>query len=477
MKIEKLLEEYCTSFLKSINEIGRGRKRAGGLPRSGQRNRLEKSSKNITRSQLSQQNNDKYLIENHHEPIILSVLDDVSDTESDVYSVTKEFIGFAKPDSSGHSLQRRYINERFLSKNDFDALEVYNRSRRNLETVDIGKTGEPFLIPITYILLSDIEDYYSDFKSRTRKYDAPDLRRSSLGKRRYDNKEGGYMYTSNEVKVQVLNALRHLGLVSLGKDIKDISIIDSIQQDFARHFNRLGWKDSVRRLGYTPGVTEKEASKIINQNKGIRRDRDADSVSKTNDLLGVMSSGDADSYYLGMNKQEFDDAVEALAVMISDPEIIYTLGFVIKNWTKCANISEQEMKEIIDLSMDHRYEEAEVMIRSFMARGYQAFMDERIQRHPDDEKIRIKKEIEVDDKGYPTNLNNKELTNYYGVIYRDINFAEFVLPHIIAKKKKQEKEGKRTFNPMSTPPVPEWALRGNTAFDRAFVKSWRQNYK
>ena len=282
------------------------------------------------------------------------------------------------------------------------------------------------------------------------------------------------MYTSNEVKVQVLNALKHLGLVSLGKDIKDITKIKDIQQDFARHFNKLGWKDSVRMLGYTPGVTEKEASKVIKQNQGVRRDRDADSVSKTNDLLGIMASGDLDTYYLGMNKQEFDDAIEALAVMISDPEIVYTLGFVIKNWTKCANISEQEMKEIIDLSMDQRYDEAEVMIRSFMPRGYQEFMDTKVARDPDLEKIRIKKEIEIDEQGYPTNLSGKELTNYYGVIYRDINFAEFVLPSIIAKKKKGSKS---TFNPMSTPPVPEWALRGTTAFDRAFVKSWRQSYK
>ena len=475
MKIEKLLEEYCYSFLKNINEAGRARKRGGGLPTPRQRKaRAEKQLKNVTRSQLAQQNNDKYLIENHHEPIILSVLDDVSDTEREVYSVTKEFIGFAKPNVAGHSLQRRYVNERFLSKNDFEALEIYNKSRRDLESIDIGKSGEPFLVPITYILLSDIEDYYDDFKSRTRKYDAPDLKKSSLSKRRYDSKEGGYMYTSNEVKVQVLNALKHLGLVSLGKDIKDISITSNIQQDFVRHFNRLGWKDSVRKLGFTPGITEKEASKVIKQNQGVRRDRDADSVSKTNDLLGIMASGDLDTYYLGMNKQEFDDAIEALAVMISDPEIVFTLGFVIKNWTKCANISEQEMKEIIDLSMDHRYEEAEVMIRSFMARGYQEFMDTKVKRDSDLEKIRIKKEIEIDEQGYPTNLSDKELSDYYGVIYRDINFAEFVLPSIISKKKKAAKS---TFNPMSTPPVPEWALRGTTAFDRAFVKSWRQSYK
>lgn len=475
MKIEKLLEEYCFSFLKNINEIGRGRKR-GGLPTPGQRrNQAEKFvGKKVTRSQLSQQNNDKYLIQNHHEPIILSFLDDISDDKSDAYIVKKEFIGFAKPNVDGHSLQRRYVNERFLSKNDFEALEIYNKSRRNLESIDIGKSGDPFLVPITYILLSDIEDYYNDYRSRSKRYDAPDLKRSSLSKRRYDSKEGGYMYTSNEVKVQVLNALKHLGLVSLGKDIKDITKIKDIQQDFARHFNKLGWKDSVRRLGYTPGVTEKEASKAIKQNQGVRRDSSAASVSKTNDLLGVMASGDPDAYYLGMNKQEFDDAIEALAVMISDSEIVYTLGFVIKTWSECANISEQEMKEIIDLSMDQRYEEAEVMIRSFMARGYQEFMDTKVKRDSDLEKIRIKKEIEIDEQGYPTNLSDKELTNYYGVIYRDINFAEFVLPSIIAKKKKGPKS---TSNPMSTPPVPEWALRGTTAFDRAFVKSWRQSYK
>lgn len=464
----KLLIEYCASV---IEEMRKSRRRAGGYApvKSSQK-------KPLTMNQRSEQNNDKSLIEEHHQPIILSILNDVSDLDESAVSfpVSKEFIGFSKPSREGHSMQRVYVNERFLDKNDFSKLEIYNKSR-GIENIDIGTKKESYIIPVTYVLLSDILEYYSNYKSRNKKINAPDLHKRSLDKRRYDVAGGsGLIRTSNEVKVQVLNALRHLGLVSLGSDILDLNKTDDIQQIFARQFSKLGWKDSVRKLGYSPGVSEEEASKIIKQNQGVRRDRDADSVSKTNDLLGVMASSNPESYYLGMNKQEFDDAVEALAVMISDENIIFTLGFAIKNWQTWANLSEDEMSNIISLSMTGEFDEAEVEIRKFMARGYQSFMDDKVQRDPELEKIRIKKEIEIDDKGYPTNLNDKELSDYYGVIYRDINFVEFVLPHIIAKSKKQKKS---SYNPMSTPPVPEWALRGNTAFDRAFVKSWRQNYR
>ena len=443
-----ILFEYCKRAINILEEA-RGRKRVGGLSMARKK---PGSARPVKQTQAFSKGD---LREVYHKPVILSILDDVSDTELDHYLPVKDFIAFTEP-----GFQENYEKKRFKDTGDAFGLFTYKMSKRDYEDIEIGRKKDPVIIPVNYVLASDIIDNSANLNDKS-------------FKRRYGS-EQGYIFTSTLTRENIQNALSKYGLSSVGIDIVDIDNDEEIEKKFVKKFNQLRWGKTLRNLGYTPGITEKEASNIIKRNQGVRRDIDAESVSKTNDLYGVMASTDPESYYLSMNKQEFDDAVEALAVMISSEDIIFTLGFAIKNWFKWAKLSEEEMENIISLSMNGNYDEAEVEIRNFMAKGYHSFMNEKIKRDSSLADIKIKKQIEVDEKGYPVNLNDKELSDYYGAIYRDINFVEFVLPHIIAKSKKPKAS---SYNPMSRPPVPEWALRGNTAFDRAFVKSWRQSYK
>lgn len=446
---KNILVEYCKKAIDILEEAG-GRKRTGQFYTATRKN--PRSSKPVKQTQAFSKGD---LREDYHEPLILSILDDVSETELDHYLVFKDFVAFAEP-----GFEKNYVKKRFTDVGDAFGLFTYKMSKRDYEDIEIGRKKDPVIIPIIYVLASDIIDNSAALNDKS-------------FKRRYSS-DKGYMFTSTITRENIQIALEEYGLSSVGIDIKDIDDDEDIEKKFVSKFSILKWKKTLRRLGYTPGITEKEAYKIVQQNQGVRRDVEAESISKTNDLHGIMASHDPETYYLSMNKQEFDDAVEALAVMISSENIIFTLGFAIKNWSKWAGLSEEEMENIISLSMNGNYDEAEVEIRKFMAKGYHSFMDEKIIRDPSLADIKIKKKIEVDEKGFPINLSDKELSDYYGVIWRDINFVEFVLPHIIAKSKKEKKS---SYNPMSTPPVPEWALRGNTAFERAFVKSWRRNYR
>lgn len=448
-KIKSLIESYTIALLSEMR--GRQRRRFGG----GRPNVTNKPSTTSNKTQNA-------ITEYTHKPIILSILDDMADWDEagETYTAVKDFLAFERKSSDGISFQRRYVNERFFDLNDLQGLDIYNKSRRGKEKVNIGKDQSPFDIPIVYVLASDVVE------------NSEGLGRKSF-QRRYSGQEG-YMYTSTLTREKVRKAFKHLGLAAVGIDIVNIDNAEDIHNKFVKQFNRLRWNDSLRELGYTPGVSEEEASRIINQNKGVRRDREEQSVNKRDDLLGVMASSNPRTYYLHMNKQEFDDMISQFARNISSDDVAFTFGFVIKDWTNWADITEAEFENIVNLSMNEDYEDCMSEIRKFMARGYENFIDSQITKKPEISSIKIRKNIEVDERGYPTNLTDEELTNYYGSLYRYVNFAELVLPAIIAKSKKPKP--KKSFG-MSSPPVPEWALRGTTAFDRAFVKSWRQNYR
>jgi hypothetical protein len=460
MKKNNLLLEYCIEVIKEM--AGR---RLGGR---------SLSRRPTTRAAAAPRKRGTRVSEETHRPIIISILDDLrklgEDEVPEFWKGMKDFVAFERIDDT--SFQRKYIKDRFLDTNDLNGLAVYNNSR-DLEFINIGGRLGEYKIPVTYILASDIVE------------STEGVTRNNL--RRKFSPSHGYMFTSVEIREKIRQAFRDIGLAAISSDIVNVYNTEAVHMKFVRLFGRMKWNDTLRQLGYTPQISEEEARNMIRANTGTIRDRDnirGDAPGINADLEQIMASGNR-AYYLEFNLDQFNKTISGFAENLGGgEEVPFTFKIIMDAWSKYSDIKGLDFLRMIYAVREGKNAEVEKELRHYIAKGYHNFIEDKITGsitgqtpRPEFIQYKITRDIEVNDQGYPTNLSDQELTMYYGAIYRDINFIEITLRHIINAQKKREKLGlNKPENAGGHVQVPMWAQKGDSVFARAFAKSWKQTH-
>ena len=437
-----ILFEYCKKAIDILEEA-RGRKRVGGLSMARKK---PGSTKPVKQTQAFSKGD---LREVYHKPVILSILDDVSDTELDHYLPVKDFVAFTEP-----GFQENYEKKRFKDTGDAFGLFTYKMSKRDYEDIEIGRKKDPVIIPVNYVLASDIIDNSANLNDKS-------------FKRRYGS-EQGYIFTSTLTRENIQNALSKYGLSAVGIDIVDIDNDEEIEKKFVKKFDQIGWRKYLENMGYTPTRSRSEI-------KSIRQVYGLDATSAE-----VASDDSAHAAALTNAKREFNDMIKigiasgqkaypnvfVLADLAkqNDDEVPWTFGVWIQSWASASGINSMAFKNTLFSVNDPENPNDQEIIKfkkalaeSYLSwlsrqRNYVASKESQPKLNPSASNnaydlikeaatafsnlINSDEDIETDSQGNLVNLTQQQEALYYRSIFEDYKFKLFTLPYLKTKEYK-----------------------------------------